>query len=163
MTRIAYRLLDGQPGHEAGRALLAELYAQQTGEALPPIQIDQWGKPRFVGSPFHFSISHTKRHVFCILGTENVAIDAEELGRDIRPNLPKRVLSPEELAQYETAPDKNRAFLTFWVLKEAAAKLDGRGLRGFPNHTHFSLTDLRVREISGCLVAVMTGETDYAL
>ena len=45
--------------------------------------------------------------------------------------------------------------LTFWVLKEAAAKLSGEGLRGYPNHTHFSLEDPRVTELDGCILAVM--------
>ena len=65
------------------------------------------------------------------------------------------MLSPAEYTQYEAAADKNRAFLTFWVLKEAAAKATGEGIRGFPNKTDFSLDDPRVREIDGCLVAVV--------
>ena len=59
------------------------------------------------------------------------------------------------LALYESAWDKNRAFLTFWVLKEAAAKLRGTGLTGYPNDTNFSLDDPRVTEMDGCLVAVL--------
>ena len=42
--------------------------------------------------------------------------------------------------------------------KEAAAKLSGEGLRGYPNHTNFSLDDPRVQQIDGCLVAVIEGE-----
>ncbi len=155
---LGHEPLLGRPGHEAGRELLGKLYLQETGQPLPPIAKQEWGKPYFADSPWHFSISHTKGHVFCALARENIAIDAEELGREVRPELPKRVLSPGELMQYEAAPDKGRAFLTFWVLKEAAAKLSGRGLRGFPNHTDFSLSDPRVREAYGCLIAVMTGE-----
>ena len=49
------------------------------------------------------------------------------------------------------------------VLKEAAAKLSGEGLRGFPNHTNFSLDDPRVREIDGCIVAVLREGEAYAL
>jgi phosphopantetheinyl transferase len=45
--------------------------------------------------------------------------------------------------------------LTFWVLKEAEAKLSGQGLKGYPNHTNFSLEDPRVTQMEGCLVAVM--------
>jgi hypothetical protein len=41
------------------------------------------------------------------------------------------------------------------VLKEAAAKLSGEGLRGYPNHTNFSLEDPRVTETDGCILAVM--------
>ena len=84
-----------------------------------------------------------------------MAVDAEELSRPARLQLAEKVLSDSEKRQFEAAEDQNRAFLTFWVLKEAEAKLSGRGLRLYPNHTHFSLDDPRATEIDGCLVAVM--------
>ena len=148
--------LDGRSGHEAGRILLARLYQKATGKPLPSIAVGEWGKPYFVDSDWHFSISHTKNHVFCVLARENVAIDAEELDRRINHKLAEKILSPMEKAQFDAAPDKTRAILTFWVLKEAAAKLSGRGLHGYPNNTAFSLDDPRVRELDGCLVAIIT-------
>ena len=153
---LTYRELGGLTGHEAGRALLEETYRRETGEALPEILVTDSGKPYFPNSPWHFSISHTKRHAFCSLSLKNVGIDAEELDREIRLKLADKVLSPMERAQFDAAADKQRALLTFWVLKEAAVKLAGTGLRGYPNHTSFSLTDPRVQEIHGCLVAVLT-------
>lgn len=155
--------LNGRTGHEAGRVLLAELYRRETGEALPPIGISPRGKPFFADSPWYFSISHTRKHAFCVLDKENIAIDAEELDRPVNPRLAERILSPREKEQFEAAADKIRALLTFWVLKEAAAKLSGEGLRGFPNHTDFSLDDPRVREIEGCVVAILQEGEAYAL
>lgn len=155
--------LDDRTGHEAGRALLAELYRRETGEALPPIGISPRGKPSFADGPWHFSISHTRKHAFCVLDRENIAVDAEELDRPVNPRLAERILSPREKEQFEAAADKIRALLTFWVLKEATAKLSGEGLRGFPNHTDFSLDDPRVREIDGCVVAVLREGEAYAL
>ena len=67
------------------------------------------------------------------------------------------ILSPAEKARFEAAPDKRLALLTFWVLKEAAAKYTGEGLRGYPNHTDFSLDDPRVTQTHGCLLAVIGG------
>lgn len=147
--------LDGRTGHEAGRALLAELYRRETGEALPPIVISPRGKPFFGDSPWHFSISHTRKHAFCVLDRENIAIDAEELDRPVNPRLAERILSPREKAQLDAAADRTRALLTFWVLKEAQVKRTGEGLRGYPNGTDFSLNDPRVTEMDGCLVAVI--------
>ena len=155
--------LDGRTGHEAGRALLAELYRRETGEALPPIGITPRGKPFFADSPWHFSISHTRKHAFCVLDRENIAVDAEELDRPVELRLAERILSPREKEQFEAAADKTRALLTFWVLKEAAAKLSGEGLRGFPSHTNFPLDDPRVREIEGCVVAILREGEAYAL
>ena len=156
--RIGVRKLDSLTGHEAGRQLLKQLYRQETGEDLPEIAKTERGKPYFRNSPYHFSISHTKKHAFCVLAKENVAIDAEELDRELNLRLAEKILSPMEREQFSRAEDPQRALLTFWVLKEAAVKLSGQGLRGYPNQTAFSLEDPRVREMEGCLVAVMTGE-----
>ena len=156
--RIAHCRLDGLTGHEAGRRLLAELYRQETGRDLPKLLTTDRGKPYFPDSDLHFSISHTPHHVFCVLSEYNVGIDAEEQDRNINLKLADRILSPVERAQYESAADPRTALLTFWVLKEAAAKLSGEGLRDYPNHTDFSLVDPRVTQIDGCIVAVLEGE-----
>lgn len=159
-------MLEGHPitpkeGHSSGRALLRSMTERYTGQPMPPIGVTDRGKPYFEGSGLHFSITHTKGHVFCALSDRNIGIDAEELNRTVPPALAKKILSPGELAQYDTAQDPARALLTFWVLKEAHAKFTGKGLSGYPNHTNFSLDDPRVTEIQGCLVAVIQ-EEDYA-
>ena len=150
--------LQGRTGHEAGRQLLAAAYRELTGEALPAISVTDRGKPYFENSPWQFSISHTKGHAFCVLSKGPVGIDAEEMDRPVNLALAGKILSPREKTRFEAARDKRRALLTLWVLKEAAAKLRGEGLRGYPNHTDFSPEDPRVRELEGCLVAVLTDE-----
>ena len=147
--------LDGRTGHEAGRTLLSELYRAETGEDLPEIRVTDRGKPYFPDSDWHFSISHTPKHAFCVLSRHNVGLDAEELDRKVNLKLAEKILSPGEKNRFEAAENKEKALLTFWVLKEAAAKLSGEGLRGYPNHTDFALDDPRVTETDGCLVAVM--------
>ena len=142
-------------GHEAGRLLLQKLWKEQVGGTLPEIAVTDRGKPYFADSPWHFSISHTKKRVFCALSEQNVGIDAEEADRDINLRLADKILSPFEKEQFDRAEDKRTALLTFWVLKEAAAKLSGEGLRGYPDHTRFSLEDSRVSHMEGCLVAVL--------
>ncbi len=144
-------------GHDAGRMLLYKAYRRETGTGLKQeICVAQGGKPYIPDSPWKFSITHTKRHAFLAFGQEEVGIDAEELDRNINLALADKILSPYEREQFDAAQDKRRALLTFWVLKEAQAKLTGRGLRGYPNDTNFSLDDPRVQEWSGCLVAVLT-------
>ncbi|MGM9659400.1 MAG: 4'-phosphopantetheinyl transferase superfamily protein [Faecousia sp.] len=90
-------------------------------------------------------------------------MDAEELDRRVNLSLAEKILSPGEKAQFDAAADQKRALLTFWVLKEAAAKLSGRGLHGYPVDTDFSLDDPRVREMDGCLVAIFTEGETYAV
>ena len=153
--KIASCKLDGLTGHEAGRKLLKELYRAETGEDLPEISITDRGKPYFPDSAWHFSISHTPKHAFCVLSRNNVGLDAEELDRKINLKLAEKILSPGEKRRFDAAENKEKALLTFWVLKEAAAKLSGEGLRGYPNHTDFTLDDPRVTETDGCILAVM--------
>ena len=115
------RELAGKTGHEAGRELLAALYRRATGESLPPIAVGDRGKPYFPDSDWHFSISHTKKHVFCALARCPIGIDAEEVTRKIDLRLADKILSVAERAEFDAAGDQNKALLTFWVLKEAAA------------------------------------------
>lgn len=147
-----------ETGHRAGRALLARMYEAYVGGPMPAIAVTERGKPYWIDCPWHFSISHTKRHVFCALSRKPISIDAEEMDREVSPALADKILSPSERLQWEAAPDKNLALLTFWVLKEARVKLTGEGLRGYPKDTEFTLSDPRVRQCQGCLVAVMEEE-----
>lgn len=153
--RLGSSEIRGCSGHEAGRKLLEALYRAETGQELPGILVSVRGKPYFENSPYHFSISHTSRHVFCALSRRPVGIDAEELDRPVRFSLVSRILSPTEQQQFEKAKDPHRAFLALWVLKEAAAKCTGAGLTGFPNRTDFSPDDPRVFTWRECLVAVI--------
>jgi len=153
---IGWCCLDGRRGHDVAWELLARMYREETGEGLPRTERRERGKPYFPGNEWHFSLSHTKGHAFCVLAKENVGLDAEELDRHVNPKVAERILSESEYIQYENAPDQNRALLTFWVLKEAAAKLSGNGLEEVMQKSAFSLEDPRVRELAGCLMAVIT-------
>lgn len=131
------------------------MYREETGCQLPEIVTGSRGKPYFAEGDYHFSISHTKYMAFCVLSKTPVGIDAEHVERKVSPALAEKILSGYEYAQYEKAPDKQRAILTFWVLKEAAGKKTGEGINGFPNHTNFDLTDPRVQGIENHLVAII--------
>lgn len=158
MLALEFTTITRLQGHEAGRALLGRMVQTHTGQPMPEIAIAPRGKPYFPSSDLHFSISHTKTHVFCVLSYSPIGIDAERQDRQISLKLAEKILSPGERIQYEAAEDKRAALLTFWVLKEAAAKCDGTGLHGYPNHTNFSLDDPRVTVIDGCVVAVIEKE-----
>ena len=152
---LRYMELKGRSGHEAGRQLLAQLYRERTGAELPEIRIAPRGKPCFAEGSLHFSISHTRHFVFCALSEKNIGIDAEEADRKINLALAEKILSPKEKARFAAAADKSAALLKLWVLKEAAGKLTGEGINGYPNHTDFSPDDPRIQNIAGCYVAVI--------
>ena len=149
------QLLEGASGHDAGRRLLAQMYREMTGNEMPQILIADRGKPYFADGSLHFSISHTKRRVFCVISDKPVGIDAEETDRDIDLQLADKILSENEKRRYEAALDKRQTLLRFWVLKEALAKASGEGLRGYPNQTDCDPFDPRIIETDGCFVAVV--------
>ena len=160
MFKLDHWPLNGLDSRVAGKLLLAQMYEELTGEAMPPIEKAPRGKPYFPGSDLYFSITHTKTTVFCAIADTEIGIDAEDLSRKVSPNLAEKVLSPAEYQQYQAVPeeDRNEALLRFWVLKEAEAKCSGLGLRGYPNHTEFDLNDPRVQKLGGCMVAVIQAE-----
>ena len=147
--------LGQRTGHEAGLCLLKRMYEEKTGCAMPEICRTDRGKPYFLDSSVHFSISHTPKRVFCVLSDRPVGIDAEETDRKVNLALAEKILSPREKECFLKAEDKRTTLLKLWVLKEAKAKCSGEGLRGFPNQTDFSPEDSRVQEIDGCFVAVI--------
>lgn len=152
---LRYAALNGMSGHEAGRLLLAQMYQEKTGHPLPQLLITPRGKPYFADGQLHFSISHTKHYAFCALSERNIGIDAEEKDRKVDLRLADKILSPKEKERFNAAADKQAALLKLWVLKEAAGKLTGSGINGYPNHTDFSPDDPRIQQIANCYVAVI--------
>ena len=150
--RLSWACLQGEAAHETGRKLLAALY----GGPLPEICTTPRGKPYFAAGGQHFSISHTEDHVFCCISRHNIGIDAEEANREISPAVAHRYLSTAEYARWEASPNPREALLRLWILKEAYAKLNGRGLGNYLRETDFSPDDPRITNIDGCLVAVLT-------
>lgn len=148
---FAFERLNGRSGHEVGRGLLARLYREATGNALPEIACTPLGKPYFFASQWHFSISHTKNHAFCVLADQPVGMDAEEIGREINPALAKRYLSESEQSRLQSAD----ALLRLWVLKEACAKLRGKGIGNWLKTTDFDPNDPKIQIIDGCYVAIL--------
>lgn len=151
--------LNGRSGHEVGRLLLQQLYAQVVGELMPNIAVTPLGKPYFESGVWHFSISHTKNHVFCVLSQQNVGLDAEEIGRKVSPAMLSHSLSDKEKERLGDNPQD--AFLRLWVLKEAEAKRTGRGVGNWMKETDFHPFDERIQIIDGCYVAVL--EDNHAI
>lgn len=94
--------------------------------------------PEFIGMrPLHFSISHSADWAMFALSWEReIGIDLESIFRlkssaTNLSSLALRVLSPREMAIWETLPDteeREAAFLRAWTRKEAYAKAKGEGI-----------------------------------
>ena len=147
---LLWTRLENESGHDAAYRLLAQMVVP-----LPEIRRTDLGKPYFVGSDLHFSISHTKNHAFCVVSQKNIGIDAEEMNRNINLRLADKILSPAEKTRFDAAADKHDALLRFWVLKEAYAKLVGKGWGNYLHETDFAPNDPRIQIIDGCYVAIL--------
>ena len=84
------------------RDLLAQAAAAEWGlSPLPDIARHPGGKPYFPDHPsLHFNLSHSGGLALCALDAAPVGVDIQVV-KTLRPALPRRVCSPEELAWLE--------------------------------------------------------------
>lgn len=162
--RMGWETFSDISGHDAGRLLLARLYREETGSALPEILVTPQGKPYFSDEKLHFSISHTATHVFCCLCDKNVGLDAEPVTRALSADFAQRFLSETERARFSAAKEAPEVLLRFFVLKESYAKLSGRGWGNYLKGTDFDPFCENISVIDGHFVAILTQEeTSHAL
>ncbi len=121
-----------------GRALLRTLLARYTGTPPErvPLVTGAHGRPELspdvpLPRPLHFNLSHTPHLLLLAVGTAPVGVDLEE--EPAPPELDALAtssLSPRERALLERSPppERGRAYLQAWTLKEAFLKGLGLGL-----------------------------------
>lgn len=85
--------------------------------SMPIVAKHPTGKPFFPDRPdIHFSLSHTASYVLCAVSEAPVGADIEAI-RSVRPGVPERVCTPDELLLFE--------FFELWTLKESFIKVSG--------------------------------------
>ena len=94
------------------------------------------------------------------LSVEFHTFEPKNSPQSAQTSLAEKILSDAEYARFEAAEDKRGTLLRLWVLKEAAGKLTGEGINGYPNHTDFDPQDARIQEIDGCYVAILKEDDD---
>ena len=114
-----YPPLSKNRGSAFGVSLLAAAYEDYAGAPLPKIVKLLSGKPFSPDRPeYHYSISHSKTHVFIALSKQPVGVDTET-HRFIKQSVVERLTTPAELA--------GLSFFDIWVLRESLFKLKGEG------------------------------------
>lgn len=84
----------------------------------------------FRRTPYFTNISHSGRFAACIIGDVRVGIDIQKL-EGVRESVVKRCYceaEKKELSLANNQHDKDKIFTQIWTVKEARAKLSGKGL-----------------------------------
>lgn len=95
---------------------------------MPLFTYSKEGKPSLHSLPqFHFSISHCKEAVGCLLSTVPCGLDIECI-RPAKETLVRYCMNDEEYQEIFSSPNPDVAFITLWTMKEAVFKLQGTGI-----------------------------------
>ena len=105
-------------------ALLAKGLAM-LGEPMQTVAFRESGKPYFMDSPLHFSLSHSGEYAAALIADIPCGVDVEER-RPVSEKLILRCIHPDERAA-------GMDFFEVWTKKECIAKLDGSGMRSHPD------------------------------
>jgi 4'-phosphopantetheinyl transferase len=140
-------------------------YMLKTCRGITPRE-DQWGvgadgKPYLLDCDVHYNISHSGEMVMCALHDRPVGADIERM-RPFSPNVPGRIMSPEEKRVYDLADDQRTLFFQIWTLKEAYIKYLGVGMR-MPLHTItvYPAQERIESNISECRFSLLGGIPGY--
>lgn len=118
-TNALYPPLSENKGSAFGVSLLSVAYLDYAGAPIPKIVKLLTGKPFSPDRPeYHYSISHSKTHVFVALSKNPVGVDTET-HRFIKQTTIEKLTTPAELA--------GLTFFDIWVLRESLFKLTGKG------------------------------------
>lgn len=128
--------------HLNAHALLA-LALNERGIADYIIKKMKGGKPYIENCPYFFSLTHTDGFCAVAISEEEVGIDAEHLDRSINEKMLERICSENELAGISANEDAIR----LWTLKEAAAKLTGRGIAQMLEGIAFDMNTLYSHDV----------------
>lgn len=120
-------------GEEWQSRVLQEAY-ERTGERLQ-IRFAETGKPYFhPDRGEYFSISNTRNLTVAAFANSPVGVDLEYLERRVSfERIAKRYFFQKECEWMQSVPpgpERAERFFQLWTAKEAAVKLDGRGLYG---------------------------------
>lgn len=109
--------------------LLKEALAQTFGyEGEISFEYGPYGKPSLKERPdIRFNLSHCRSCVACIVSSEEVGIDVEDIQYD--EVLARKVFNAEERRTIAAAQFPDVEFTKLWTMKESLLKLKGTGLR----------------------------------
>ena len=137
----------------AAYMLLREALSKKYSLADAPVfEYGDYGKPFLQGAEgIHFSLSHCRQAVVCAVAGFPLGVDVESL-RPYNERLARYTMNDEELSRIESSPLPEVEFVRLWTMKEAVAKLSGRGINSLKN---------LLMEFEGCIECVEELEKGY--
>lgn len=126
---LRFKYEQGQRQCVAAYLLLKRaLQVEENIDINPQFEYGEHGKPRIVGySDLHFSLSHCKEAVACVLSHKPVGIDVESVGR-YRESVARYAMSDEEMQRIQCSDRPEVEFTRLWTMKESLLKLTGEGI-----------------------------------
>ena len=121
---------------------MLEFVYEVTKENMFDKEISFEGKPHFVDSKIFFNISHEDNIIGVVVSDKECGIDVCRKVTNLK--LANKILSPEELVEFEASSNKEEFIARKWAMKEAYAKKQGTGL----NEKIFNTTvNIRISEV----------------
>lgn len=153
------------------KKLLDYVFTKHTGKNFDANDLvkNKKGKPYLKNSYLHFNISHTNGLICCGISNTEIGIDCEHI-RDFNRSLLDKVCTSAEKSKITNNVDINRAFFTYWTLKESYCKFTGNGLSEnlknieftFLNKTPFLFKNKDIRflsaDIDGFAVSICSSD-----
>lgn len=88
---------------------------------------NEYGKP-YINANIHFNISHSFDLIAIIISNNNCAIDIELIKDKDYSRIAKKILTNDEMIEYEKTINKNEYIIKKWTMIECIAKLNGKGI-----------------------------------
>ena len=125
---------DDRRASAAAYMLLCKALNEKYGITDAPVfKYGNHGKPFLQGyDGVHFSMSHCSNAVVCAVADFPLGVDVESL-RPYNARLARYTMNDEELSFIESSPFSDVEFIRLWTMKEAVAKLSGRGISNLKN------------------------------
>ena len=136
---LRFRHEQGQRECVLSYLLLKRALLQEYGiDENPLFEYGEHGKPSIVGhQDIHFSLSHCRQAVACVVSDHPVGIDIETV-RAFRESLARYAMNDQELALIASSSRPDVAFIRLWTQKEARLKMTGEGIS---NHLKDALAE----------------------
>ncbi len=156
MNRVYLMHTDKQNLSAAAWGLLEQILGH-----LPAVERGVHGKPFFPDHPaVHFSLSHTKGAVACVISDRPCGLDIERESRKVNLSVVKRFFTSKEAAYIgNNAP----RFLEVWTRKEALIKRVGGMFRPLKELETTGHPQIQTKRHDGILISYCDENPEFSI